>query len=118
MTGRARIETISAVTLIVSDMAQSVDFYTDLGFELRHSSSDFASFAVADGYLNLAAGTPPGGLWGRVVLYVDDVDEMFRRVQRLGLRPETEPADASWGERYFHLRDPDDHELSFAHPLQ
>jgi uncharacterized glyoxalase superfamily protein PhnB len=24
------------------------------------------------------------------------------------------PTDAPWGERYFHLRDPDGHELSFA----
>jgi len=118
MTGGPRIETISAVTLIVSDMARSVEFYADLGFELKHSTPDFASFAVGEGYLNLSGGTPPDRLWGRVVLYVDDVDEMFRRVQSLGVDPETEPADASWGERYFHLRDPDHHELSFAHPLQ
>jgi hypothetical protein len=25
--------------------------------------------------------------------------------------------DAEWGERFFHLTDPDDHELSFARPL-
>ena len=115
--GSPRIEAISAVTLIASDMARSVAFYSDLGFELRHSSADFASFAVGDGYLNLAGGAPPDGLWGRVVVYVDDVDEMFRRIESLGLTPETEPADADWGERYFHLRDPDHHELSFAHPL-
>lgn len=119
MTDRPRIETISAVTLIVSDMARSLGFYTDLGFELRYGSpsSDFASFAVGDGYLNLARGTPPDRSWGRIVLYVDDVDEMFRHVEGLGLAPETHPADADWGERYFHLRDPDHHELSFAHPL-
>lgn len=118
MTGESRIETISAVTLIVSNMARSVEFYTELGFELKHSSSDFASFSVGDGYLNLASGTPSEDMWGRIVLYVDDVDGMFRHVERLGLAPETEPADADWGERYFHLRDPDHHELSFAHPLQ
>ncbi len=28
-----------------------------------------------------------------------------------------QPRDASWGERYFHMRDPDGHELSFARPL-
>jgi hypothetical protein len=27
------------------------------------------------------------------------------------------PQDASWGERYFHLPDPDGHELSFARPI-
>jgi len=28
------------------------------------------------------------------------------------------PQDASWGERYFHMLDPDGHELSFARPLK
>jgi uncharacterized glyoxalase superfamily protein PhnB len=27
------------------------------------------------------------------------------------------PRDAEWGERFFHLVDPDGHELSFARPL-
>ena len=27
------------------------------------------------------------------------------------------PRDAEWGERYFHILDPDGHELSFARPL-
>ncbi|MHC4164482.1 MAG: VOC family protein, partial [Planctomycetota bacterium] len=30
---------------------------------------------------------------------------------------EAAPADAEWGERYFHITDPDGHELSFARPL-
>lgn len=28
-----------------------------------------------------------------------------------------QPQDASWGERYFHMSDPDGHELSFALPI-
>jgi uncharacterized glyoxalase superfamily protein PhnB len=39
---------------------------------------------------------------------------MYERVLAHGYAPEMEPADAPWGERYFHLRDPDGHELSFA----
>jgi hypothetical protein len=31
-----------------------------------------------------------------------------------GYRPDTAPRDAEWGERFFHLTDPDGHELSFA----
>ena len=30
--------------------------------------------------------------------------------------PETPPRDAKWGERYFHLTDPDGHAFSFARP--
>jgi hypothetical protein len=33
-------------------------------------------------------------------------------------RPDTAPRDAEWGERFFHLTDPDGHELSFASPLR
>jgi hypothetical protein len=33
-----------------------------------------------------------------------------------GFRPDS-PQDASLGERYIHLPDPDGHELSFAHPI-
>ena len=33
-----------------------------------------------------------------------------------GYQPDTAPRDAQWGERYFHVTDPDGHELSFARP--
>jgi uncharacterized glyoxalase superfamily protein PhnB len=42
------------------------------------------------------------------------VDAMYRRVLAFNLEPDFEPRDAPWGERYFHLSDPDGHELSFA----
>jgi hypothetical protein len=32
-------------------------------------------------------------------------------------RGQKTPQDASWGERYFHISDPDGHELSFPHPI-
>jgi uncharacterized glyoxalase superfamily protein PhnB len=35
-----------------------------------------------------------------------------------GCQPTTAPRDAEWGERFFHLMDPDGHELSFARLLQ
>jgi uncharacterized glyoxalase superfamily protein PhnB len=28
------------------------------------------------------------------------------------------PRDAEWGERFFHVTDPDGHEISFAWPLK
>jgi len=113
------LESISAVTLFTADMARAVRFYQALGFELRYGgeSADFTSFNVGAGYLNLAPGPPPEQPWGRAILYVNDVDAMYRRVLEAGYRPETTPADAPWGERYFHVRDPDGHELSFARPL-
>jgi hypothetical protein len=35
-----------------------------------------------------------------------------------GYHPDTAPHDAEWGERFFHITDPDGHELSFAWPLR
>lgn len=120
---RDPVESISAVTLLTADMAAAVAFYEALGFRLLHGGGDssFTSFRVGPGYLNLQADTgggPPRDLWGRIVFWVDDVDAMYRRALVSGFDPETAPADASWGERYFHLRDRDGHELSFARPLE
>jgi catechol 2,3-dioxygenase-like lactoylglutathione lyase family enzyme len=120
---RDPVETISAVTLLTADMAEAVSFYEALGFHLLYGGGDapFTSFRVGSGYLNLQAdtvGASRKGVWGRVVFWVDDVDAMHRRALTAGFDPETAPADAPWGERYFHIRDRDGHELSFARPLR
>jgi catechol 2,3-dioxygenase-like lactoylglutathione lyase family enzyme len=55
--------------------------------------------------------------WGRVLFPVADVDAFHARACAAGLQPDGAPRDAPWGERFFHLTDPDGHELSFATPL-
>jgi len=113
------IESINAVTLACTDMRASVDFYQRLGFELDYGGSGtFSSFRFGSDHLNLCATDEAhAGFWGRIIFYVADVDAMHGRALAAGLAPASAPADASWGERYFHLRDPDGHELSFARPL-
>jgi catechol 2,3-dioxygenase-like lactoylglutathione lyase family enzyme len=115
------LEKISAVTLATADMARAVDFYRRLGFEVLHGGpdGDFTSFRVGDGYLNLALrpGYAAGSPWGRIIFYVTDVDAVHAAAIDAGLRPDTAPRDAEWHERYFHIFDPDGHELSFARPL-
>ena len=117
----AKIEAISAVTLATHDMARAVRFYRALGFALRYGGEEvsFTSFAVGSGYLNLVAAPPDRrwSWWGRVIFWVADVDALYARAVRLGLQPAAPPRNAEWGERYFHLTDPDGHELSFARPL-
>jgi len=121
MNKESPLESISAVTLGVHDMARSVRFYEQLGFLLHFGGeqSGFSSFAAGGSHLNLVtiASETTIGWWGRVIFYVRDVDELYQRACTAGLRPETAPADASWGERYFHILDPDGHELSFAKRL-
>lgn len=113
------IEGISAVTLATNDMARAVGFYRNLGFELVHGGDDaaFTSFRAGANYLNLIAHPRRCSWWGRVIFYESDIDGFYARVIAAGLKPETAPRDAEWGERFFHLVDPDGHELSFAWPL-
>jgi len=66
--------------------------------------------------LNLEQGRPVSR-WGRMIFYVADVDAFWTYLKERGFDPER-PQDASWGERYFHMCDPDGRELSFAHPLR
>ncbi len=114
------VEHISAVTFAVRDMARSVAFYRKLGFRLirggQHSS--FSSFRLGEAYVNLAtASSYDGEWWGRVIFRVNDVDAYHRSLTEAGLEP-GQPRDAPWGERFFHLVDPDGHELSFAQLLR
>ena len=122
----ARVTSLSAVTLAVADMAASTAFYEALGFERLYGGPEagFTSYRAGESYLNLIAEQETGprsgagmNFWGRAIFYVDDVDAMHRQAVDAGFQPEFEPRDAPWRERYFHIRDPDGHEISFARPL-
>jgi catechol 2,3-dioxygenase-like lactoylglutathione lyase family enzyme len=115
------IESISAITLATHHMARAVAFYRAAGFELLYGGDDagFTSFRAGSGYLNLIAqpADKAWSWWGRVIFYVADVNAMHARLLAAGYPPDTEPRDAAWGERFFHITDPDGHELSLARPL-
>jgi len=115
------IESISAVTLATHDMARAVRFYRAAGFELRYGgeAASFTSFAAGDSYLNLirADDGQKWAWWGRLIFHVDDVDRIHELIRAAGYVPEDVPRDATWGERYFHVLDPDGHEISFAKRL-
>ena len=117
-----QVESINAVTLAVHDMRRSVRFYAALEFSVRYGGerAAFTSLHAGSGYLNLIAQPPDRrwSWWGRVIFHVSDVDAFYRRAVEQGLAPTTSPEDAPWGERYFHISDPDGHELSFAHPSE
>jgi len=131
-----RVSKISAVTLLVTDMKRSVEFYSKIpNFKIVYGGSEaqFTSFLIDDtvkSYLNLKLSTefsPTGKRegstdFGRIIFYTDDVDDLFtymqddKTVSELG-KFESKPQDAIWGERFFHMLDPDGYKLSFATPL-
>jgi catechol 2,3-dioxygenase-like lactoylglutathione lyase family enzyme len=112
---------ISAVTLATHDMARAVEFYRMLGFAVIHGGEDavFTSFRAGDSFLNLILQPARHwSWWGRLIFYDSDVDGLYRRLVAAGCPPDAAPRDAAWGERFFHITDPDGHELSFAWPLR
>lgn len=116
------IEEMNALTLATADMDRAVDFYDALGFacEFGGRGAPFTTLRIPSGQaLNLIADERARDVnfWGRVIFHVSDVDAMHARVIAAGFTPEAPPRDAPWGERYFHLTDPDGHELSFARRL-
>jgi len=120
-------ESISAITFFTGDMASSTSFYEALGFRVLFGGPT-APFTSLGGLpvdddpthfvnLQLEPGFRQAGLWGRVIFHTPDlagVDATHDAAVAAGYRPEAPPADAPWGERYFHIRDPSGHELSFA----
>ena len=119
--GAVTIDSISAVTLGTHDMGRALRFYRALGFPLRYGgdAAGFSSLSAGTACLNLIAESArTWSWWGRIIFYVSDVDALHRQALAAGLHPDAAPSDASWGERYFHITDPDGHELSFATPLR
>lgn len=118
---QASIEKISAITLKVADMRVALAFYRDvLCLELMYGGTDsgFSSLRISkteSPIINLQSGNPVTD-WGRMIFHVSDVDAFWTRLKEKGFNPEI-PRDAPWGERFFHIHDPDGHELSFARPL-
>lgn len=116
------IRSVSAVTLATSDMSASTQFYEAIGFVRLYGGPDteFTSYRAGTGFLNIQqdpAHAPNGRIWGRVIFWVADVDATYAQLTGAGYPTVTTPCDAPWGERYFHVHDPDGHELSFARPL-
>jgi catechol 2,3-dioxygenase-like lactoylglutathione lyase family enzyme len=100
-------------------MGRSIEFYEKLGFELLYGGdrAEFSSLRAHEAFVNLVTNSEyEHRWWGRVIFRVDDVDEQYRALREQGLEPQP-PKDAPWGERFFHVLDPDGHELSFAELL-
>ncbi|MEM9200557.1 MAG: VOC family protein, partial [Actinomycetota bacterium] len=70
---------INAITFVITDMATSVDFYTDLGFQIVYGGPDapFTSLSIGSNFVNLQhTGEAPGSGWGRVIFHVDSPDHI------------------------------------------
>jgi catechol 2,3-dioxygenase-like lactoylglutathione lyase family enzyme len=90
------VEKISAITLRVANMRESVRFYNDvLELEIIYGGegSCFTSFRTKDGsaILNLEHGDP-GTQWGRLIFHVSDVDRFWAYLTEKGFHPKSRRA--------------------------
>ena len=131
-----KVYKISAVTLLIRDMKRSCNFYSKIpGLKKVYGGSEgsFTSYEIGENssvYLNLelsklSSSDEHGDSRNllRVILHTDDVDKLytyFKNDQIIShlISFENEPSNASWGERYFHIRDSDGYIISFAQPLR
>lgn len=118
------IRSINAITLIATDMPASIAFYSSLGFTLSFGGNDaeFSTLSIEPNGPHVNLISQPGDntantSWGRVIFHVDNVDRLHQKAISAGLTPQTDPTNASWGERYFAIFDPTGHDISFATPL-
>ena len=114
------IDHISAVTLAVRDMAESVAFYERLGLHVSYGGHHgaFTTMRAGQSVINLRhAPEGSGNRWARVILRVRGVDALYEHLKAQGLHSST-PMNAEWGERYFEISDPEGDVISFAELLE
>jgi catechol 2,3-dioxygenase-like lactoylglutathione lyase family enzyme len=128
----SKVYRISAVTLLIRDMKRSCNFYSKIpGLKKVYGGSKdtFTTYEIGENslvYLNLelaklSISDESQDLKNlmRIILHTDDVDKLYsyfkndQDISRL-ISFESKPSNGSWGERYFHIRDPDGYILSFA----
>jgi catechol 2,3-dioxygenase-like lactoylglutathione lyase family enzyme len=136
-----KVYEISAITLRIVKMDKSCRFYSQIpGFRLVYGGAvndTFSTYEIGSSnsskiYLNLELINPTNDQniqhdhlatarrhFGRIIFHTDDVDKLydyFKNNESISTDViiENAPTDAPWGERYFHVLEPDGYQLSFA----
>lgn len=121
-----KLSSISGLTCYVKDLDATATFYEALGFRFgkrdeRHMTAYvnwfWITFVAQDTedkpeFMKEAhLGDRGSGIY--MHLKVDDVDEAYAEVIKLGMKPSSEPRDWPTGSREFVLRDPDGYKIIF-----
>jgi catechol 2,3-dioxygenase-like lactoylglutathione lyase family enzyme len=141
-----KVYRISAITLKVKEMEKSCSLYSKFpGFRLTYGgkpSDRFTTFEIGKEskatYLNLELMEEEKDSFdfyeksnlkrkesedfGRIIFHTENVDTLYSYMKQdeyisKSVVFENEPTNAPWGERFFHIREPNGYQLSFAQPL-
>ncbi len=125
------LEILDYVVLIVTDLEQSLSFYTEtLGLELQHRAEKYAQINAGTTRLSLytrdamqetlgVALEPPSLASPSFELgfKVPDCDAAFSELVASGAPAVTEPTTRPWGQRTAYIRDPDGNLIELAQDL-
>jgi catechol 2,3-dioxygenase-like lactoylglutathione lyase family enzyme len=105
---------LNHVTIDVTDLARSVEFYRALGLRQIVADSSYSRFTCPDGdstfSLELVDGHVPASS-ALIYFECDDLDQRVEELKARGIRFDQEPIDQPWLWREARLRDPDGHAL-------
>ena len=116
-----KVYKISAITLLIKNMERSCRFYSKIpGFRLVYGGSSKDIFINNNNNQQDKINTRH---FGRIIFHTEDIDKLYsymknnQSISKM-ICFENEPTDAPWSERYFHIREPDGYQLSFAMPIK
>ena len=104
---------LAGLTLHAQDLERSVAFYSRIpGANLVvHRAGQFAMFRFGQGRLGLLQINLPRPF--HIEMEVPDLDAMYQQLRAAGVEAQSPPTNRSWGERDFHVLDPDGNILEF-----
>ncbi len=119
-----KLKAASGYACYVSDLEKSAKFYEKLGLLVKKRTSERLIIYLNWYRIDLVAidneSSPEikseinsDNKGNGVFLYfsVDDVDETYKELLSLGIKPDSEPKDMSWGNREFVIKDPDGYKI-------
>lgn len=125
-----KLKSVSGFTVYSADLEKTEKFYSDLGFLKVHKDGLHASFRLNWFTIDFVAVSKEtkeefktdseAKEKGKGVYFdisVDDVDQVYEEVLKLGYTPSSKPRDWPWGNREFVLKDPDGYKLVFMQKL-
>lgn len=112
------LKSISSLTLYVDDLDKTATFYKSLGFRPGNQASPDPTvyvnwFSIVFRKKNQTEKHAKNGLGPKINIKVENVDDFYKKIIDIGLKPSSEPGNTSKDNREFLLKDPDGHNLVF-----
>lgn len=105
---------LNQVTIAVTDLTRSIQFYETLGLRRIVQSDRYARFVCPEGGSTFSlevVGAVPADFPAVVYFECLELDETVQALKNRGMRFDSEPRDEAWLWREARLRDPDGHPL-------